>query len=59
MSNYTRRDFIRRSAAGAAGLGLMLNGKWVPLEATPLPPPAAPTTASTWVSSDSAFAGTS
>lgn len=42
MSNYTRRDFIRRSASGAAGLGLILNGEWVRLEASPLPKPAAP-----------------
>lgn len=39
MSRYTRREFIRRSAAGAAGLGLILNGKSVPLEAVPLPLP--------------------
>ena len=42
MSNYTRRDFIRRGAWGAAGLGLILNGEWVRLEASPLPQPAAP-----------------
>ena len=42
MSNYTRRDFIRRSATGAAGLGLILNGEWVRAEASPLPKPAAP-----------------
>lgn len=42
MSNYTRRDFIRRSATGAAGLGLMLNGNWVRLESSPLPKPAGP-----------------
>jgi predicted dehydrogenase len=41
MSNYTRRDFIRRSARGAAGLGLILNGEWVRLEASPQPKPAA------------------
>ena len=33
---------MRRSTVGAAGLGMLLNGKWVPLEATPLPPPAGP-----------------
>jgi len=42
MSTFSRREFVRRSAMGAAGLGLLLNGKWVPLEATPLPPPAGP-----------------
>ncbi|HUI44267.1 MAG TPA: Gfo/Idh/MocA family oxidoreductase [Terriglobia bacterium] len=42
MSNFTRRDFIRRSATGAAGLGLLLNGDWVHLEASPLPRPAGP-----------------
>ena len=43
MSSYTRRDFIRRSAVGAAGLGLFLNGKSVPLEASPtIPQPARP-----------------
>ena len=43
MSSYTRRDFMRRSAVGAAGLGLILNGEWVPLEASPaLPMPASP-----------------
>src|SRR5574337_506093 len=38
----TRRDFMRRSAAGVAGMGFLLNGKWVSIEATPLPPPASP-----------------
>jgi len=42
MSSFSRREFMRRSAAGAAGLGLLLNGKAVPLEAVPLPPPASP-----------------
>ena len=42
MSDFTRRDFIRRSASGVAGLGLMINGDWVPLEASPLPRPAGP-----------------
>jgi len=42
MSAYTRRDFIRRGATGAAGLGLMLNGNWVPVKASPLPRPAGP-----------------
>lgn len=41
--HLTRRDFMRRSAAGAAGLGFFLNGKWLPLEAAPvIPPPASP-----------------
>jgi predicted dehydrogenase len=39
----TRRDFIRRSATGAAGLGYFLNGRWVPLEAAPaMMTPASP-----------------
>jgi len=43
MSNCTRRDFIRRGAAGAAGLGYFLNGNWTPLEAFPgMPKPASP-----------------
>lgn len=42
MSSFSRREFMRRSTMGAAGMGLLLNGKWVPLEATPLPPPAGP-----------------
>lgn len=33
---------MRRSAAGAAGLSLLLNGKAIPVEAAPLPPPAGP-----------------
>ncbi len=42
--HLTRRDFMRRGAAGAAGLGFFLNGKWLPLEAVPvIPPPASPT----------------
>jgi predicted dehydrogenase len=41
--DITRRDFLRRSAVGAAGLGYFLNGKWIPLEATsPMPRPASP-----------------
>ena len=43
MSGQTRRDFMRRGVAGAAGLGLFLNGKAVPLYASPgLPAPASP-----------------
>ncbi len=42
MSSFSRREFMRRSSAGAAGLGLLLNGKAIPLEAAPLPPPAGP-----------------
>jgi len=42
MPSYTRREFMRRGAAGAAGLGLILNGKWVPVEAAPMPKPAGP-----------------
>ncbi len=42
MSFVTRREFIRQSAAGAAGLGLFLNGRRVHLEAAPLPSPASP-----------------
>ncbi|MCJ7504796.1 MAG: Gfo/Idh/MocA family oxidoreductase, partial [Acidobacteriia bacterium] len=41
--DLTRRDFMRRGAAGFAGLGFLLNGKWVPLEAAAaLPKPANP-----------------
>jgi predicted dehydrogenase len=40
MSSFTRRAFMQRSAAGAAGLGMILNGEWVPLQASPLPKPA-------------------
>jgi predicted dehydrogenase len=43
IRDLTRRDFLRRTAAGAAGLGYFLNGKWVPLEAAePAPRPASP-----------------
>jgi predicted dehydrogenase len=43
MSAHTRRDFMRRGVAGAAGLGLFLNGNTVPLDASPgLPAPAGP-----------------
>ena len=43
MSGFNRREFIRRGATGAAGLGLFLNGKRVSAEAAaPLPKPAAP-----------------
>jgi predicted dehydrogenase len=39
----SRRDFFRRSAVGVAGMGFLLNGKWVPLEAAPaMPKPASP-----------------
>jgi predicted dehydrogenase len=41
--DLSRRDFLRRTAAGAAGLGYFLNGKWTPLEAAgPMPRPASP-----------------
>jgi len=43
MSAFNRREFIRRGASGAAGLGLFLNGKYIVAEpAAPLPNPAAP-----------------
>ncbi|MEJ2007076.1 MAG: Gfo/Idh/MocA family oxidoreductase, partial [Acidobacteriota bacterium] len=42
MSRFDRREFIRRGASGAVGLGLFLNGKRVDAEAAPLPKPAAP-----------------
>ena len=43
MSGFNRREFIRRGATGAAGLGLFFNGKWVEAEAAvPLPRPAPP-----------------
>ena len=41
--NLTRREFMRRSAAGAGSLGLLLNGIPVPLDAAPAAPrPAGP-----------------
>ena len=40
--SISRREFMRRGTVGAAGLGLLLNGEWVPVQATPLPPPAGP-----------------
>jgi predicted dehydrogenase len=42
MSAFSRRDFMRKGAVGAAGLGLLLNGEWVSVEASPLPKPAGP-----------------
>jgi predicted dehydrogenase len=45
MNSYrkmTRRDFIRRSAAGVAGAGLLLDGEPVAIAASPLPRPASP-----------------
>ena len=43
MSRFTRRDFIRRSATGAAGLSMFLNGKRVAAEpSAPMPKPASP-----------------
>jgi predicted dehydrogenase len=42
MSSFSRREFMRRSAVGATGFGMLLNGKGIPLEASPLPPPASP-----------------
>lgn len=43
MSRFNRREFIRRGATGAAGLGLFLNGELVNTEAaSPLPKPASP-----------------
>jgi predicted dehydrogenase len=42
MSSFSRREFMRRSAVGAAGFGLLLNGKPVSLGAAPLPSPAGP-----------------
>jgi predicted dehydrogenase len=45
MDSYhdiSRRDFIRRSAASVAGMGLLLDGVPVPLEASSLPKPAMP-----------------
>jgi predicted dehydrogenase len=40
MPKTTRRDFMLHSATGAAGLGLMLNGNWIPFESSRLPKPA-------------------
>ncbi len=37
MPSYSRRDFLRRTAAGAATAGLMLNGECVPLEFSLVP----------------------
>ncbi|TAM81632.1 MAG: Gfo/Idh/MocA family oxidoreductase [Acidobacteria bacterium] len=43
MAGFNRREFMRRGAAGAAGMGLFLNGEYVAVDAaTPLPEPAAP-----------------
>ncbi|MGA2607058.1 MAG: Gfo/Idh/MocA family oxidoreductase [Terriglobia bacterium] len=42
MFSVTRREFMLQSTAGAASLGLFLNGKRVHLEAAPLPRPASP-----------------
>jgi len=42
MPKSTRRDFMLHSATGAAGLGLMLNGNWIPFESSLLPKPASP-----------------
>jgi len=42
MSNSTRRQFILRSAAQAAGLGLVLNGRLIALPPSPLPKSAGP-----------------
>jgi predicted dehydrogenase len=43
MAGFNRREFIRRGATGAAGLGLFLNGEYVGADAAaPLPRPAAP-----------------
>ncbi len=42
IRDLSRRDFMRKSAAGLAGLGYFLNGRWVPLEASALPKPASP-----------------
>jgi predicted dehydrogenase len=42
-SKLSRRNFLHRGAAGAAGLGFFLNDKWVPVEAAPIiPKPAGP-----------------
>src|SRR5271166_6274278 len=42
MSKSTRREFMLKSASTTAGLGLMLNGKWINFPGTPLPKPASP-----------------
>lgn len=42
MSNSTRRQFILRSAAQAAGLGLVLNGRLITFPQSPLPKSAGP-----------------
>ena len=42
MSKSTRREFIFRSTAQAAGVGLFLNGMSISLAPSPLPKPAGP-----------------
>jgi len=42
MASFSRREFMRRSALSATTLGVLLNGEWVPVEASPLPKPAGP-----------------
>jgi len=42
MSQSTRREFILHSAAQAAGLNLVLNGKLIAVPSLPLPKPAGP-----------------
>lgn len=42
MSSFSRREFMRRSTVGAAGFGMLLNGRPMPVEAAPLPSPAGP-----------------
>ncbi len=42
MSKKTRREFMLQSATSAAGLGLMLNGNWIPFGSTALPKVAGP-----------------
>ena len=42
MSNSTRRQFILRSAAQAAGLGLLVNGRLIGFPPSPLPKSAGP-----------------
>lgn len=42
MPKSTRREFMRQTATGAAGLGLMLNGDRLHFPSSPLPKPASP-----------------
>src|SRR5271165_5896750 len=42
MSKSTRREFMLQSATTTAGLGLILNGNWIPFPSTRVPKPSSP-----------------